>query len=291
MIDTILRRIDNIPVLPESRAALRLIVEQDWSTEGAAQDRRRCEAVFAAIYAEFGGQGDYCQPFLTAWLILRAALLRLDHLQDNDSSEIAHSDKALSTGEQYNLVFTYYVLAMALLDDLDNTIIPGRRVRYVTRLWNDTMLWAASGQQRDLAKLGPTEQRESIFSHYQETIQAKAGAVYGLGLGGIAALGTDDQQTVRVFSTIGQVYGTLLQFSDDLLDMSSQPNPQLTLPEVYRRTAAVSGIKGEAEHLSHYWAYIYRAYMEPVEQMITTLPEKAQLALLEFFHTTFDIKL
>ncbi len=165
MIDRILQRIDYIPVLPELRAALGLIIERDWHAEKSVQDRLRCEVVFEAIYIAFGGQANGFQPFLASWLILRAALLRLDHLQDNDASEFALPSDSLSTGEQYNLIFAYYVLAAALLDDLDDTIISPRRIRHLTRLWNDSMLWAASGQQRDLAKSGPTEQPEAVFSH------------------------------------------------------------------------------------------------------------------------------
>lgn len=291
VLDTVLRRIANIPVLPEARAALHLMVERDWNADESIEDRRRCESVFRAIYGELGGQGQSFEPFLTAWLILRAALLRLDHLQDNDISELVLPRDELSIAEQYNLVFAYYVLAMALIDDLDETAVPTRRIRYLARLWNDTMLWAASGQQRDLGRSGPTEPQEAVFSHYQETIQAKAGAVYGLGLGGVAALATDDHRVVRAISAVGQIYGALLQFSDDLLDASSQANPDLTLPEVYRKAAALSGIIGQAEHLNYYWAYIYRTYLNQVEETIKDLSEEVQLALLELFHNTFDIHL
>ncbi len=121
-------------------------------------------------------------------------------------------------------------------------------------------------------------------------IQAKAGAVYGLGFGGLAALTTDDLQTVGVISAIGQIYGTLLQFSDDFLDSSGQLNPWLTLPEVYRRAAIASGMKGQPEHLGHYWDYIVRSYMQQVEQMVIALPDAVQSVLLELFLNTFDVQ-
>jgi hypothetical protein len=81
----------------------------------------------------------------------------------------------------------------------------------------------------------------------------------------------------------------LLQFSDDFLDASGQLNPWLTLPEVYRRAAAASGMKGQPEYLSHYWDYVLRSYMEQVEQMVIALPDTVQSALLELFHNTFDV--
>ena len=111
-----------------------------------------------------------------------------------------------------------------------------------------------------------------------------------MGFGGVAALASDDAQIVGVVSTIGQIYGTLLQFSDDFLDASGQLNPWLTLPEVYRRAAVASGMKGQPEYLSHYWDYVLRSYMEQVEQMVKALPDTVQSALLELFHNTFDVQ-
>jgi hypothetical protein len=213
MSDRLLKRITDLRVLPETRAALALFVEHDWNSAEAIEDRNRFQAVLEATYAALHGNLEGFQPFLLAWTTLRAALLRLDHLQDNDTDIQSLSKVAYTLPEHYNLVFTYYVLAASLLDDLDDTIIPARRIRRLTRIWNDTMLSAASGQQRDLARIGLKDQFETLHEHYQEAIEAKAGAVYALGFGGAGILATDDQGVVSILFRVGQVYGLLYQLA------------------------------------------------------------------------------
>lgn len=281
----LLQRIAGLPVLPETRTALALFVEQDWNSSQAINERLRFQAVLETVYYTFSGDAQSFQPFSVAWIILRAALLRLDHIQDNDSEFL--SDPSLSPSEHYNLVFTYYVLAGAILDDLDDTIIPVRRIRRLMRMWNDNMLWAASGQQRDLATQGLKDQLETTPEYYQEAIEAKAGAVYALGFGGAGVLATDDQRVVAILSHIGQLYGLLLQFSDDFLDSTSQIEPALTLPHVYATARTASGLALPEHDLQHYWNHIYKGYFKQVEGLLKPLPAEVQTAVLGVFRSTF----
>ena len=288
MADRIMQRLAALPVLPEARAALAWLVEHDWHGEEFGQEREGSQATLEAVYRALGGDPKDLEPFLLAWLTLRATLSRLDHLQDNEITNPAPLSAVASIGEHYNLVFAYYVLATALLDGLDDTALPPRRLRELTRLWNDTMLWAASGQQRDLARIGPQDQVDAALEHFQEAIQAKAGAVYALAFGGTAVLATDDTQTIAALSLIGQIYGILLQFSDDFLDANAQTDPALTLAQVYTRVRTISGLALPPHQLQHYWDHIYSCYIEQVEQVLAILSPQVQAPVRALFRSTFD---
>ena len=84
MADRIMQRLAALPVLPEARAALAWLVEHDWHGEEIAQERERSQATLEAVYRALGGDPKDLEPFLLAWLTLRATLARLDHLQDNE---------------------------------------------------------------------------------------------------------------------------------------------------------------------------------------------------------------
>src|SRR5215210_5448208 len=103
MASAILRRIDELPVLPELRAALGKLVEQDWDAEApAVQEYDTLQAALMRIYQELGG-GDpvHIQPLLLAWYTLRGAVLRLDHLQDDDPEAALSFGSATSRGQRY----------------------------------------------------------------------------------------------------------------------------------------------------------------------------------------------
>lgn len=289
MRDHILERIPQ-QVLPESRAALAFFLEQDRGAKGIVQERLQAEAAaLEAMYSAFGGKTGGLQAFLSAWLMMQAAFFRLDHLQDNDISNLAPYNDRASVGEQYNLVFTYYVLAASLLDDLDEVLIPAKRIRLLIRMWNDSVLWVASGQQRDLARTGPRAQVDAVLEHYQETIEAKAGAVYALGFGGTGTLATDDQESITALSLVGRIYGTLLQFSDDFLDAAAQTDQALALPQVYSNATKASGLALPSHDLQQYWNHLYWSYFGEVQAALATLPTEVQRVILKLFRNTFEV--
>jgi hypothetical protein len=285
---SIARRLAEVPVLPESRAALEQLVAHDWASEDAIEDRLATGTALEQIYRGLGGEIEGLQPFLTAWLLLRAALLHLDHLQDDDAETLLAKEQGFSSAERYNLVFTYYALTMSLLDDLDDAIIPCPRFRRLTHLWNISMLIAGSGQQRDLRRSGPQDSVDATLEHYLQTIDAKAGAVYALGLGGAAVLATDDVTQVDALSFVGRIFGTLLQFSDDVLDAPAQSSPMLTLPQVYAAAVEASGLDLPSHTLTEYWNHLYRSYLDEVQRTLTILPDEVQKVVIELFRRTFD---
>lgn len=283
MRDRILEQIQQMPLLSELRTGLERLVAHDWPQPDTARNGDQVHAVVTTIYTTLsGGSAVTVQPFLRAWLTLYAALLHLDHLQDADPSVVPGDMPAA----QYNLVFAYYVLAMTLLSDLDQAEIPVTRVVRLHQMWSAHMLCAAGGQQRDLAGSLSVEDA-SVLAHYEQAIQAKAGIVYGLALGGAATLATDHQPTIAALSTAGQVYGTLLQWSDDLRDAPHQRDQQLTLPHTYataRRRARAS----LPEHATKdYWTFLYQRYHAYLGVTLAPLPTTIQVAVEQLLTTSF----
>lgn len=285
--ERIIRRLETIAVLPSTRAALATMVTQEWSVDDEEQQSRL--AAIGKLYALLGGDDEYCiETLAAAWATLRAALARLDHLQDQDPEDhplptVAH------TGAQYNIVFAYYLLASALLDDLDEHDISALRVSRLRRLWTDSLLQAASGQQEDLTGVSLGQDRGlAALDHYQQVAQAKSGAIFGLALGGAAILATDDAAAINACRTIGELYGTLIQFRDDLADEIRQTNSTLTLPQTYG--AALSTYESQVPpHTLHpYWQYIYNAYRDQARQVLDCFPPKVQAGVLGLLFASFE---
>ncbi len=227
MRDHVCTRIDQLPILPELRALLMHMVQHDDECS-----RRiilvRSSRPFRCCLA----QAIDVTPFTAAWRLMYAAISRLDELQDNDPI----SDRAivaLDRGLQYNLILTYYALASSVLDDLDPQRIPYQRIHRLRRAWSDSMLRMAGGQQRDL--LGVMHADTTPLVAYQELAQAKTGATFALAFGGMAMLCSDDNDLIQRLTLVGEIYGTLLQYSDDLLDQH-EPNQTLTLPQALVQT-------------------------------------------------------
>ncbi len=287
----ILQRIAQLPVLPELRAVLVDLVERDWNTETSAiQNGDSLQTVLMLVYQELGGADPvHLQPLLLAWHTLRAAILRLDHIQDDDPEVTASFGGATSMAERYNLTLTYYLLATAMLDDLNEQYIPALRIRRLLRMWNESLLRAASGQQRDLANQRLCDQPQAALEYYEQAIRAKAGSIYSIGFGGVAALATDDQAALQALPLVGELYGTLLQLNDDLLDAAIQVAPALTLPHVYQSARAASGIALPPHTAHHFARLIFRTYFEHVSTIVAWLPVAAQEAILSIFRQSFPL--
>jgi hypothetical protein len=217
-----------------------------------------------------------------------AVIVRLDHLQDGDPVDDPLPANAPSV--QYNLVFSYYVLATGLLDMLSPDQVPVHRILRLRQFWTDTMLRMASGQQRDLTACS-NDGKESALDYYQQLAQAKTGATFALAFGGTAILLTDDPRIIDALTLIGEIYGTLLQYSDDLLDATAQPNPTLTLPEAMMmvRPAHASDLTGHTP--TAFGVYLYHAYHGQVLQALMGLPANVQQGILDMFASTFASQL
>ena len=197
---------------------------------------------------------------------MNAATGRLDDVQDNDPTDdpLPFHEPAV----QYHLVLSYYVLATSLLDDLASTDIPLQRLAALRQLWSQLILRAASGQLCDLiAAHNPTAQGDSL-TYYQRLAQAKSGSIFALAFGGTAALLSDDAGFVQLFVGIGEIFGTLVQYGDDLLDDTHQPNATLTLPAAYAQAVGEYPAALRPNHASGYWVHLRQHYVRHVDALV-----------------------
>jgi geranylgeranyl pyrophosphate synthase len=285
VLDQVTQRLQQVVLLPELRRALQDMVAYD---QGRLMRNPQWGMVIPTVQRVLGGAEEHVAPFAAAWSLMYAAIVRLDHLQDGDPAE-----NALPTidrpSAQYNLVFSYYVLGTSLLDMLSPDYVPVHRILRLRRFWTDMLLRMASGQQRDLTAC--EDDCESLsLDYYQQLAQAKTGATFALAFGGTALLLTDDTRTIDVLTLVGEIYGTLLQYSDDLHDATAQPNATVTLPKVLAmvRPAHVSELTGHTSIA--FGAYLYHSYYEQVVRMLAELPAGVQQGILELFDKTFLVR-
>jgi hypothetical protein len=277
----ITHRLQETVLLPELQQALQRMAAYD---QGRIA-RNRWSDVVPTIQRLLGGSEEAIAPFTAAWSLLYAATIRLDQLQDSDSADDPFPVEQLNA--QYHLCLSYYVLSHGLLDLLSPDCIPIHRILRLRRLWNDMVLRMASGQYRDLT-ICHGNQSDSLLDVYQELAQAKTGAVFALAFGGVATLLTDDTQIIDVLIVVGEMYGTLLQCSDDLLDRDTQLNTTLTL---YRAliTTHPSHISDAASYTPQAFGdYLYRAYLERIGQLLAYFPADVQQGILNLFTAMFE---
>ena len=145
------------------------------------------------------------------------------------------------------------------------------------------MLCMASGQQRDLTT---SLISRSPLESYQQLAQAKAGAMFALAFGGAALLLTDDTQMIDALTTVGEIYGTLLQCGDDLLDVA-QANSTLTLPKALTMVRPTH-MSDQTKHTPEaFFSYLYCAYHEQVVRVLVGLPDTVRHGILDLFDRTF----
>lgn len=291
MADRLFDRLSKVAVLPDFRAALFDLVKRDWSRESPAiKEQGSLQRAFETVFETLGGgERKMLEPFLVAWYTMRATVLRLDHLQDADRELVDDFITDAPHAHHYNLILGSYLLALAMLDEIDTELIPQARILRLRRLWNDSLLEAASGQQRDLTARSSDANPRQVLDVYEETIRAKAGSIYRIGFGGVAMLATDDQPTIDVFCRLGEVFGTLLQLNDDLLDAGTETEPALTLSQAYRSTCGASGIPLPAHDIHMYAHHVYRSYLEYIHSLVMTLPCATQHTLLLLFRQAFGL--
>ena len=214
-------------------------------------------AMFAKLSAVLQAPAAVLAPFRAAWTLMYATIGRLDSLQDGDP--IKAPPQLASLGAHYNLVFASYLVAASMLDDLAEEV-PARRLLRLQRWWNDCLLRMADGQQHDLASADEPRSFDTL-AVYQQIAQAKTGATYALAFGGLAMLLTEDEMLVAGLTHVGEIFGTLVQYTDDLSDAVSQPNAALTLPDLLQFLPLDSARQPE-QIAAAFCAYLYPIYLQ-----------------------------
>ena len=258
------KRLTQIPLRPEFAEQLTQLVHADVEQ---LRQHPPIVAMFATLSAALPSAEHVTTTFQEAWTLMYAAIGRLDALQDGDP--ISTPPQVATTGAHYNLVFASYVLAVGLLDELA-TQVPDHCLRRLQRLWNDCMLRMADGQQHDLAS-GTVPLSFESLAVYQQIAQAKTGATYALAFGGLAILCTDDAALVDALTQVGEIYGTLVQYADDLRDAVDQPNAALTLPELLPFIPHAFDLS-PAQLAAAFWSYLYSSYLAAALDALAAFP-------------------
>ncbi len=203
-------------------------------------------------------------PFANAWLMMFGAISRLDDLQDSDP--IAPPFPVVGKEAQYLLLFGSYIAATSMLDNLDSAVIPEQRIARLRRFWSDMLLRMVSGQYADVTSV-EIQTKVQHVEYYQQLVQAKTGATFTLAFGGTAMLCCDDPDIYETLSVIGELYGTLLQYGDDLNDMSYDGTRTMTFPHI------VHLMHESAQHQTTYFWHVYQQYIVAIDEQLILLPE------------------
>lgn len=238
-------------------------------------------AMFATLSAVLPGPEPIGSSFQAAWTLMYATISRLDALQDGDP--IASSPKLASAGEHYNLVFASYILAAGMLDELEPHV-PDGRLRRVQRFWNNSMLRMADGQQDDLAS-GAVSRSFDTLAVYQQIAQAKTGATYALAFGGMAILLAENEALIEALTRVGEIYGMLVQYADDLRDAAEQPNAALTLPALLHFIPHSSEL-APAELAAAFWSHLCASHLRAALDAVASFPV-VQQAIATLFSEAF----
>ncbi len=286
LIDQVAPRLSTVDLLPMLRDTHLQMLADD----GLAMSHTTFPSLIPTIYRLLGGSHEcLITPFAGAWITLIAASRRLDHAQDDEQDE--QTDPSMChVGAKYNVLLSYMLVALSVLDDLDTHAIPAARILRLRRLWSNSLLRAASGQQEDLeaSYCQGSIRTGSALDWYQQIAQAKSGALFGLAFGGTAILATDEQAIISALTTTGEAFGTLLQYSDDLRDVATQPLHKATLPFTY--AAAIDDVKQPIppHDVFDFWHRIYCAHLRYVDGVLAPCTSTTKQGIRQLFAETFE---
>lgn len=224
-------------------------------------------------------------PFFAAWGFLYAATIRLDQLQDHDPVDDPLPTDQLNA--QYNLLLTYYVLASSLLDYLSADAFPPHRLLQLRRHWSEMVLRMASGQQRDLTAQYTSLDHRDALDYYEQLARAKTGAAFALAFGGMATLLSDDASFIADITRIGEIFGMLVQYGDDLIDAQAQPNPTITLPTAFQHFLQAHMPVAANQTPAIFWNAIYQIYLSHVQQLMAPYSHALQQGVAALFARAF----
>lgn len=282
LLELVRQWLDESELLPELRHALMQLAEGDAARLVAG---RHWSWLIPSLRRLLGESEADITPFFLAWSTLHLATSRLDHLQDNDPP-----DQLGATGSpsmQYNLALSTYALATGLLDLLVRAGVPPHRILRLYRLWSTRLLRTAGGQHRDLALMNAAAEGD-LLEVYQQVAQAKSGAMFALAFGGTAMLLTDDRAVIDRYSAIGELFGTLVQYHDDILDGAEQSSNAATLPVALGAHARSDREQAAARNLPAFWHHLYPAYLAYLDELTAQSTQAERDGLRAIFAFAFE---
>lgn len=82
---------------------------------------------------------------------------------------------------------------------------------------------------------------------------------------------SDDDALIAGLILVGEIFGTLVQYADDLRDAASQPNPALALPELLRFLPCDTP-QEPARIAAAFWSYLYPIYVQAAMDALGCYP-------------------
>ncbi len=232
-----------------------------------------------------GGAPTHLAAFTRAWRTLYSATLLLDHVQDGDELDndwLATLPAAL----QYHLAFSAYAVAQRQLHELTECTSSTCGAQ-LHSLWSAAVLELAIGQYHDLTALHyPVGSQPVSLDAYERIAAQKTGAVFGLALGAAVALARDDTAQIDAATNAGLVFGMLLQYRDDLVDVDAQATQPAALT-LTRAWTTPDGIDAPAIASSAVWGLIYVHYQQALDAILAPLPEPGRAVIQTLLHDSF----
>ena len=266
-----LERVQHLPMLDSARPLIEAMIAHDETL--TARSFALYMGDLERLYVSLGGTERLaCRWFVRAWWTLISAVTMIDHLQDDDPDPhpILHE---LPNPLQYQLAFTYFALASAVLDPIDETSTDGHIRRHLRRLWNDGILLLAAGQIEDLQSSSEALEMEQLLHRYAELADAKTGKAFALLLGGTALLAGAKQHVLDLVIQVGTQLGCVIQMADDYAD-DSELTAKVSLPTVYEQLRRTS--PDFPDTMTLYLEYLMQQYATRIEGLIDQLPMAAQ---------------
>lgn len=221
--------------------------------------------------------------FEAAWGLLYITMRRLDHVQDNDSID-DDAFSQLSVPMRYHLMLCAYLLSASILEQLEDRPVGTERRRRLRHLWHESLFRAASGQHQDLAL--QTQTTQPTMEQYQTLVHGKAGPLYRLAFGGLATLASDDQVIISVLTDVGELYGALVQYADDLVDAAVSSSQDSHLAAILVSERPDLGLYGTIA-ASRFFEEIARAYQAHAAALLEHVEHALAQEILTFFEETF----
>lgn len=275
--NTIIRQLQDVDGHPSLITPLAGLIQRDLVT---LERGSHWGWVIPQVQQALGDPDDLAGPFRVAWGLMYSVSRRLDQIQDQDPTDDPLPGSTASA--HYTLVLAYYVLSHSLLSQLNSVAIPPTRILRLQQFWSDLMLRTASGQYADLISSEPSLLEQSA-DNYQRIIHAKTGSAFALAFAGVGALLRDDDAQIQALLAIGDFFGALIQYGDDIVDQDEQPNTSLTLPRLLASKPHSTGAP-----LSQLAASIYSAHQERLAELLQAFPTLISQALLAIFTRAFE---
>lgn len=149
----------------------------------------------------------------SAWFLLQVAAHLLDKVEDQELEEIASPlrGQGMCTNLSTGMIF----VAEWILNHLELDCIDAGAAWDIQRAFQETVLSVCSGQHLDLSITTPD------LSTCWEIAEAKSGSAFALACYVGTRVSTHQSDRLHHLETFGRYLGTIIQISDDVLDLEA----------------------------------------------------------------------